>query len=197
MSAKAALVKTLRQQVSKNANLSKALDEAKAEFNARKSLEWARIRESVIANFDIDQKNFQIRHALLDLRDHENYSIAKLCALYGTKDRRTIMRLIEQAREERNAGIRVGKSEDVTITHVVDDQWTISVENYSQWETSDSGPYTGSITVRYEHGEDFPIIDEDLVPEHEMLTPLYRELSGASVDAPIIKEWIRCTSNGS
>lgn len=186
-----AIIRRLRAEVKDVSSVKKAVDVARKKFNEDKKSEWARMRASIEAEFDNEAKNYQIRHAMLNLFE-QGESISSLCASYGTKDRATITRLIDQAKDERYNGVTIGRPDVIEITHVEGDKWLVEVQNFTLWETSAQTPYTGKIYV-LDSGE-FPAIDEDDLNELEVGSPLYRELVSASPQSELMKEWARCTS---
>jgi hypothetical protein len=184
------LVKTLRAEIKESSDLRAALADARETFEAKKDKEWAKIRDRVKQDFNHDERRFRIRHAMLELHEVDKMNITQLGAIYGTKDRRTVMNLLDMAREERAQGIMIGRPEHLEITALEDGTYLVEVENYSQWETSEQIPYTGKMVAVDQNG--LPFINDSDVPVHMLYSPLHKELASASKDAPLMQKWAEC-----
>lgn len=189
-----ALIKSLRGEIKDPQGIRKELETARKAFEEQKRQEWAKIRTRIVDGHDIEEKNFRVRHALLELHE-AGATVSSLCEVYGTKDRRTIMNLIQTAKEERGLGIRVGREEHLQIIHIEDDLWSITVENFSKWEASEQIPYSGTLFVRNDDG--YPVFERELTAVHEVMQPLHREVVSSSPESHLMQEWASCVSQQS
>lgn len=186
-----ALIRKLRAEIKDTGTIKVALDKARKEFNERKAIEWAAVKSQVMSDFNRDAKEYQIRQAMLELR-LKGESISAICESYGTKDRATVTRQIEQAKKERDRGVVVGGQDEVFITPLGGDTWSVEVVGYSRWEVSSQTPYSGTVVVLNDNG--MPSVDEDATDPMEFGSPLHRELVSASLKAPLMMEWTSCVT---
>lgn len=190
MYANEALIRKLRADLKDKYVLREAIQTAKREFQARKDAEWKTLVASIRADHHGDNQRVRIRRALLELHE-EGYTITKLCEVYGTKDRGTIMKALEKARVERGEFNPAKLNPWIRITPDKDGLFLVEVNDYSEWSQSPAQPYTGALVVGIDPNAGFPVVQD--VPDHEKLAPLHKELAGGAKGTPFMDNWFECT----
>lgn len=149
-----------------------SLTAMREEFEARKALEWAAIRESHSVNpaavIEIEQRLAQT------VSDLFNAGVSKrsLCKAYGTQDYGTINRLIAKGLTvEKPSSLKARLDDELTAEHGVD-IWLIDAINYGADE------FTGSIRV-YSDSEGYPTVVGEVTDDFRG-TQLHQETAGSA-----------------